>query len=984
MGRGHAGGIRCAENAAPPAASGVGLEGTYEVNAPVRARLMVEVVRGVSEQLGRLSVEDVAGVSACRPLLHPAREGWAVVAADRYLVAWEWRSSLRRVLAGHSGAVQAATFSDDGSTLFSTDGAEFIAWSGASWREQFRAARRIVGVGRQDERRRVWQLCCLGGGRLVATAEGPARTVGRGAAHGHVLRVWDPNRGFKMLTEHSFKLDEAPPDRPVQLLSLPGTFDAMAVTPWVLVSFRHDSVLDISERNPILVDADERGSSMMRRWHVQSPRGDEFVCATAGANNSVLVLSAAGELITVDNLKGLEVKREALGPDGPLPYTSCHLSGALVSVGTLSGGIAIFNLGRARNLSPLCRLTMDPYAQRNFVGRSTEQKHLADGVTVVPQWGSAGSNGAGPPLPGVMALAVSDVSKACVSLQEDLSVRIIDVSNRRVSAALWSHHGEVVCLAVAGTALGQTTLISAALDEVLVMWDVSRRHQGAGASAGAGGGVSSVSDGWGGSAGPRGGMHGIGGSGTHLVSSRTVQAGWQESLSLGQGKSVDLAALVHPSLSFCRKFRRKVADVDGNGGATRVDGIDGAVAAGVGIGRLPGVCGAADHGSMSAVCLAVHPERTMVACGTAAGKLIVLALPGGTLVHERSAADTGVMGLAYGPSGRWLVVRSGSGWVAVLDGMCGYRRVCVVQDVAGGWAGGGDAAAAGEGYWPKWAHEVVCLGETLCASAGTHLNSSVVHIVTRASLRSMAIYRVDASSARVDLLHRVELAGMPAHVTAHPSGHYVYILDRDEGRTSEGGIRRAGAQNGEEATGRVELLHLMSGRFKGSFPIPRGTRTIIIDPSGLFVASVQCVGGDSEAEHARAQHGHTGSVADKLSSAADVGGQSIVSIWCSMSGDLRAEIRALPANVTELAFLPDCSALVAGVKGGQLLVLGMPRNLRSEAKRILFGREDGMHGMTLQVLRLRSAPRVSCAHVDLGMCLDAESSKVCVPCDTVF
>ena len=51
----------------------------------------------------------------------------------------------------------------------------------------------------------------------------------------------------------------------------------------------------------------------------------------------------------------------------------------------------------------------------------------------------------------------------------------------------------------------------------------------------------------------------------------------------------------------------------------------------------------------------------MVACGTAAGKLIVLALPGGTLVHERSAADTGVMGLAYGPSGRWLVVRSGSG-----------------------------------------------------------------------------------------------------------------------------------------------------------------------------------------------------------------------------------------------------------------------------------------------------------------------------------
>ena len=312
------------------------------------------------EQLGRLSVEDVAGVSACRPLLHPAREGWAVFAADRYLVAWEWRSSLRRVLQGHWSPVQAAVFSDNGSTLFSTDGVEFIAWSGASWREQVRAVRRIVGVGKQDERRDVWQMCCLGGGRLVATAEGPAKAVGRGTAHGHVLRVWDPSRGFKMLTEYSFKIDEAPPDRPVQLLSLPGTFDAMAVTPWVLVSFRHDSVLDITERNPILVDAGERGSSMMRRWHVQSFRGDEFVGATAGANNSVLVLSAAGELTTVDNLKGLEVKREALGPDGQLPYTSCHLSGTLVSVGALSGGVSVFSLGRTRNLSPLCRLAMDP------------------------------------------------------------------------------------------------------------------------------------------------------------------------------------------------------------------------------------------------------------------------------------------------------------------------------------------------------------------------------------------------------------------------------------------------------------------------------------------------------------------------------------------------------------------------------------------------------------------------------------------------
>ena len=68
-----------------------------------------------------------------------------------------------------------------------------------------------------------------------------------------------------------------------------------------------------------------------------------------------------------------------------------------------------------------------------------------------------------------------------------------------------------------------------------------------------------------------------------------------------------------------------------------------------------------------------------------------------------------------------------------------------------------------------------------------------------------------------------------------------------------------------------------------------------------------------------------------------------------MSGDLRAEIGGLPAHVTDVVFLPDSSALVAGIRGGQLMVLGMPRNLRAEAKRVLFGREEGMHGMTLQV-----------------------------------
>ena len=150
-------------------------------------------------------------------------------------------------------------------------------------------------------------------------------------------------------------------------------------------------------------------------------------------------------------------------------------------------------------------------------------------------------------------MAVSERSKACVALAEDLSLRVIDVSNRRVSAALWAHHRAVLCLAVAGTQVlsllallvqkkaqiltpvAGTQLISAGADELLVLWDISRRHEAACTSgstaqstAKGGEGVSSVGDGWGGRVPARGGMYGIGGNSDKLASASGAQAEAQE------------------------------------------------------------------------------------------------------------------------------------------------------------------------------------------------------------------------------------------------------------------------------------------------------------------------------------------------------------------------------------------------------------------------------------------------------------------------
>jgi hypothetical protein len=48
----------------------------------------------------------------------------------------------------------------------------------------------------------------------------------------------------------------------------------------------------------------------------------------------------------------------------------------------------------------------------------------------------------------------------------------------------------------------------------------------------------------------------------------------------------------------------------------------------------------------------------------------------------------------------------------------------------GGGEGVRECSAGGEGYWPRWAHEVVCVGESLCASAPAHLRCQYLYFCT--------------------------------------------------------------------------------------------------------------------------------------------------------------------------------------------------------------------------------------------------------------
>ena len=924
------------------------------------------------EQVERLQLEDVYGVSVCRPLQHPLQQGWIVFAADRYILAWDWQSLRRRVLAGHHNPVQAMAFTDNGSTLFSTDGIDFIEWNGSNWRLQLQAERRVVGAGKERERRSIWHMTVLGD-RLLVTAEGPLLSDDGGAGDTHVLRVWDPGLQFKMLTEFILKLDEALHARPVQLLALPGTFSVVAVTTCSVISFRYECGLATHNDRTVVVDSTdaandtERNSCLARGWYVQSAADDEFIGAMVGVGNSILILSAHGVLLAVDMLKGNVVGREVLSPDRSSYYTACHLSGRLLSVGEISGGMSVFRLAQ-RKLLLLFRMVTGPFAQRDVIGR-IEHKHMADDTSAMPCLAIERklSCSEDSQFPAAMAVAVSDANDACVTLCEDLSLRVMDVRNRRVVASLCAHHGKITCLAVAGTPLGDMTLISGALDELLLLCPLSRRHVARNLHR----------------------SSRIDATIPQAVSSRLEeQLGGDEALSLGDASKLDMARLMHPSLSFCRRFRRNSSDVQASHGSHQpADSMSGAAGERRAMGAMSSGVGKVEAASLSAIALAVHPSQSCLACGTAAGKLIVVALPGGAVLQQASVCNLAIMGLSYGPSGRWLVVRDASGCVLLLDALCGYRRVCLVQNVNVTVAsvsvsrahefdmvnivGGARAGESSAGYWPCWAHQVVCLGETLSPSAASHYNASVVHIVTRSLLRSLAVYRVNALSEQSRLLYTVALAGTPLDMTGHPSGHYVLLYhEGDKFRMPE----TADMQENEHAhdtpdyaEGRIEFLHLMTKKFKGSFAVPAGTIRILADPSGLFVASLQCVdsGGSSNRRQKRRR---PPSLPDA--------GESIVSIWCATSGDLRARLGGLPHSATEMAFAPDSSALTMGVAGGQLLVLSMPASLRAQARRVLFGRHALQefwltHPIDMQLDRARRVNQSLARQVKSARCIQA-------------
>jgi hypothetical protein len=288
--------------------------------------------------------------------------------------------------------------------------------------------------------------------------------------------------------------------------------------------------------------------------------------------------------------------------------------------------------------------------------------------------------------------------------------------------------------------------------------------------------------------------------------------------------------------------------------------------------------------------------------------------------------SSALRGISYSPSGRFLVVRNAQGCVYILDSRVEFSPVCMIHHES-------DAATFN---WPAHAHEVLVTGNSLLPRAPPHSSSSVMHVITRASLRGVAVYRVDAAMASWELVRIIHTQETPVSVILHPSMHYICIV---------------------APTGTAEVVHLHTGRTRGVFVVGGGALCGLgarvgcaaYDSTGtLFAAVVNA----SAATDSKAPSGSQVRERCILGAAAQSGEQvgqgqdasctaAQLSVHCAESGGLLMTQCMLPP-VCSMAFLPLASALVCSCASGCIVVVRLGESMRAQPRAVAHGRlQDG-------------------------------------------
>ena len=231
---------------------------------------------------------------------------------------------------------------------------------------------------------------------------------------------------------------------------------------------------------------------------------------------------------------------------------------------------------------------------------------------------------------GVRADALCAYGGMCVRTTADTTISILDLTSGAVSNALFGHIAGVKCLASSKSARTSGVCVyTGSLDETLGIWELDETK-------------------------------GVG---------------------CGQHRFLDMASLVHPSLSYRRGLACTRAPPAPFAELSKMPPAPGPYMGEIPVGPWPRF--GERRGVISVESVAVDASSQLLACGTSHGCCLIYELRRGKLRSVTDICRTALAGMAFAPGGKYLVVRSAQGWVWVLDNLSGFKKSIVVQEPAG-------------------------------------------------------------------------------------------------------------------------------------------------------------------------------------------------------------------------------------------------------------------------------------------------------------
>ena len=737
-------------------------------------------------------------------------------------------------------------FSKSGFTMVTADVEKVLVWNSMTWELMDSAVRPLgrtgefvadtnrtnmagMSVENIKESKRITRMQFLDGERSMVSLEQCEEMKAIQS-----LRIWqlDARTGLKTSAEHSLNQDSVHSLCTQQQNLAIYTCSNGELSAWTC----NDKA------------SGARFGDMHRLWGIHCDEFDgNFVdVAVAPAMSWIILPVSHGKILILDD-HGNTLR--TVTRENAIITSICMAGDECLLVGTSKGTVLYYNVP---TLDVWRRMPYD-LALRDSIEAARSASSMALDRSLDPD-----STG----IRGVRVSALSAFSGLCMRYTADQTIAVLDLSTGNVNNASFGHLNDVLCICSASSARTQGICIySGSLDETVGVWE--------------------------------------------LEGAKGVEC--------SQQRFFDIPSNIHPSLTYRRGLSKPSAHNQGLGplvvsgdklmSKPAIPGSKGGALTRQGTSTQADQAEGPKTRAMNCISvrsIAVDAMRRILACGTDNGSCMIFDLYTNKMRFTIDLSRSGkkrenvaaVAGLAFVKGGNYLVARSASGWVWLLDSITGFGKTMVVQEPEG--------KRDSPSYpWP--CHKVLVVEDTLLKDEARRETASQVQpslhlsfqVVTFKEAGTLAIYlveahkygstrNVDSSSDFLELKKAKEVAiisvnASPVDIALHASQLYVFVM------SDLGSVQVKDMRNNGDAFNVIPSMEADKG-YAGT--------CLALDPSGLYLVTV-CTARDLSA--------------------------SSLFLWEAATGDMIDCVRHLPA-IRSVCFTCDNRGIVAGCYGGCVCV----------------------------------------------------------------